>query len=187
MARLKEVDPLLVGAKVLVLFGLIVSGIGTIATVIAIPLIVTRHEEIASALAAAAADTSLWQAQAGVACFLLLVAGLAGAVFEFFRLLDRMIGSVAAEDPSPPANPRRLGRMAWIALGVQLGWLLLEWQARWLGDVFPGGFGDQNWHFQVDGDPTFPVAGLILALVLFILSRVFRHGAAMRADLEGTV
>jgi hypothetical protein len=29
--------------------------------------------------------------------------------------------------------------------------------------------------------------GLLLTLVLFILARVFRKGAEMRADLEGTV
>jgi hypothetical protein len=29
--------------------------------------------------------------------------------------------------------------------------------------------------------------GLVVGLVLFILARVFRHGAAMREDLEGTV
>ncbi|UUX98999.1 hypothetical protein [Sphingomonas sp. J315] len=28
---------------------------------------------------------------------------------------------------------------------------------------------------------------LVLALVLFILARVFRHGTALRDDLEGTV
>ena len=29
--------------------------------------------------------------------------------------------------------------------------------------------------------------GILLVLILFILARVFRHGAAMREDLEGTV
>ena len=29
--------------------------------------------------------------------------------------------------------------------------------------------------------------GLFIVLVLFILARIFRHGATMRDDLEGTV
>jgi hypothetical protein len=39
--------------------------------------------------------------------------------------------------------------------------------------------------FTIDLD--FSFTGLLIALVLFILARVFRHGAEMRADLEGTV
>jgi hypothetical protein len=40
-----------------------------------------------------------------------------------------------------------------------------------------------------DADFDFGVSlgGLLLALTLFILARVFRQGAAMREDLEGTV
>ena len=33
----------------------------------------------------------------------------------------------------------------------------------------------------------FSLSGILMVLVLFILARVFRHGAAMREDLEGTV
>ena len=29
--------------------------------------------------------------------------------------------------------------------------------------------------------------GILMVIILFILARVFRHGAAMREDLEGTV
>ena len=36
-------------------------------------------------------------------------------------------------------------------------------------------------------DSGFDVNGLLLMLILFILARVFRKGADMRAELEGTV
>ena len=36
-------------------------------------------------------------------------------------------------------------------------------------------------------DTHMSLTGLAVGLVLFILARVFRQGAAMRADLEGTV
>ena len=36
-------------------------------------------------------------------------------------------------------------------------------------------------------DAGLDIEGILLALILFILARVFRHGARMRDDLEGTV
>ena len=42
-------------------------------------------------------------------------------------------------------------------------------------------------HEELTADIEFSLTGVLLALVLFILARVFRHGAAMREDLEGTV
>jgi len=36
-------------------------------------------------------------------------------------------------------------------------------------------------------DTHMSLTGLLVGLVLLILARVFRHGAAMREDLEGTV
>ena len=40
---------------------------------------------------------------------------------------------------------------------------------------------------SISVDADFSTNGLLLALVLFILARVFRTGAKMREDLEGTV
>ena len=42
-------------------------------------------------------------------------------------------------------------------------------------------------HDGVTIDAGLDLSGIVLVVVLFILARVFRHGAAMRADLEGTV
>ena len=49
----------------------------------------------------------------------------------------------------------------------------------YLGDFVP------SENLKVDFD--FTLTGLLLAIVLFILARIFRHGVEMREDLEGTV
>lgn len=40
---------------------------------------------------------------------------------------------------------------------------------------------------QLDLDWNFSITPWIVVLLLFVLARVFEHGARMRADLEGTV
>ena len=72
--------------------------------------------------------------------------------------------------------------MGWIALGSQVVMIplgaLLHWIAVITRDM-------RNVRIEAD----FGLSGgmILLTLVLFILARVFRHGAAMREDLEGTV
>jgi hypothetical protein len=103
---------------------------------------------------------------------------VAGAAWFLKQQLD-IIGSVSAGDPFAPANADRLSRMGWTVLAIQvlavpLGLLEYELQDRLEPDEMIMAF-------------SFADNGLILALVLFVLARVFRHGAAMREDLEGTV
>ena len=95
----------------------------------------------------------------------------------FIRLLRRIIDSVAQGDPFIPENAVRLSQMGWLSVAVQLiaipagalsGWIAYTGHLRYI-------------------DVGFSVGGVVLALILFILARVFRQGAQMRADLEGTV
>lgn len=113
-----------------------------------------------------------------------IVAGVAIALsFRFVQLLGRIIGSVREGEPFAFRNVRRLNEMAILALAYQVVF----------GLAFLFGAGDFN--FMKFG----PLAGLfstsgglslnslVLALVLFVLARVFRHGAQMHDDLAGTV
>jgi len=84
-------------------------------------------------------------------------------------------------DPFAPENAGRLSRMGWMvvatyALAIPLG-AVAAWVARNIESDEPD--------LMIDIDAG--GGGLILVLTLFILARVFRHGAAMREDLEGTV
>ncbi|QYU67563.1 DUF2975 domain-containing protein [Leptolyngbya sp. 15MV] len=103
-------------------------------------------------------------------------------MFFFFGRLRAIIGTVGEGDPFQPQNAVRLGQMAWLMLGIQLFILL----AVPLG-IELARFSDEAENVRVSGDSNLDFSGLLLVVVLFILARVFRHGAAMREDLEGTI
>lgn len=73
-----------------------------------------------------------------------------------------------------------------------MGWLAVA--ANVLA-LYVGGFGawmavpahSQNHNFAPPLDASFNPGGWLLALVLFILARIFRQGTSMSQDLEGTV
>ena len=120
---------------------------------------------------------------AAVIAILMLLASILSALFVFFGQLRAVIASVGTGDPFIPENARRLGVMAWLLVAVQVlavpvGALRLYLANRVEG-ASPGG---EQLDFSI-----FDLTGILVAIVLFILARVFRHGAAMRDDLEGTV
>ena len=110
---------------------------------------------------------------------LLLAAAVTAGAFYFFKLLGEMIKSVAQDNPFSLKNADRLSRMGWIALIFQLASFPIGALAIYLGHLVPSD--------NLTVDYEFSLTGFLLAIVLFILARVFRHGAAMREDLEGTV
>jgi hypothetical protein len=113
----------------------------------------------------------------GVISLQLLTAAAAIFAFCFFRHLYRIIDTVGEGDPFVPANARRLMAMGWISVATQFLAIPINGVSQWLSqysDRFHAEFG-------------LSFAGILLALVFFILARVFREGARMRDDLEGTV
>lgn len=96
---------------------------------------------------------------------------------RFALELGRIVHTVQTGDPFEPGNADRLARMGWLALGVTVASWLLFPLVSWLAQYFE--------EISVGGGTS--LGGLALAVTLFILARVFRHGAAMRDDLEGTV
>lgn len=101
-----------------------------------------------------------------------LVLGIYG---WFARLLAQIIDTVAAGDAFIRINAERLKRMAWLMLAMKL---LVSVQDPVLNALF---------RHEVHSPFQYPSGGLIFPLTLFILARVFRQGAEMRDDLEGTV
>jgi len=116
----------------------------------------------------------------GVSLLLLIAASLA-ALFFFFDKMRAIIGSVGAGDPFIPQNARRLNAMAWLLL-VHEGAALLVGELR----AYVANLTDGQGGHDVDYGP-YDLDGFLIVVVLFILGRVFRYGAAMREDLEGTV
>ena len=92
------------------------------------------------------------------------------------RLLS-IVETVRAGDPFIIENARRLQTIATNLLGIQLlSVVIAAIAARTKSEVQTL---DINWSFSI--------TPWLAVLLLFVLARVFEHGARMRADLEGTV
>ena len=95
-------------------------------------------------------------------------------------MLTRLLGivdTVRAGDPFISENAQRLQTIAWTLLGMQVMHVLVGFVAsRTRSEVQ-----------ELDIDWSFSITPWIAVLLLFVLARVFEHGARMRADLEGTV
>lgn len=172
-------DPLLLIARALIFVLLAMAGLAVVACAAGLPLAVADPELVVTFLL----HRDTYEVPPGTVANLLGVFGLGLVVLVasayFLKQLLDIIDSVAAGDPFAPANADRLGRMGWTVLAIQvltvpLG--LLEMRLQRLLEP------DERIVTFVFADN-----GLVLALVLFILARVFRHGTAMRDDLEGTV
>jgi len=175
MSRMKR-DKLLIAAKILVIFLKVVLGIAALGVTVAIPVVIFSQSHVAEALAA---GFSLGAGLSLVVVTMLLGLAMLAAAFWFVHLLGRMIDTVGEGDPFVPVNADRLARMGWIAAGLQVAQIPLTALASILGQYFP--------EANIDIDSGVSLTGVALAIVLFILARVFREGAAMREDLEGTV
>ena len=164
-------DPLLLAGKVLTI---IMQGFMALAgaiLAIMIPVVIFFQDEINTEIATLAI----------VGLFALAIAAVT-MVFVFFGKLRAIIGTVGERDPFVPENADRLSVMAWLLLAVQvlmipiggLGLLVAKWA-------------DEIEHTNVTIDAGLDLTGILMVITLFILARVFKHGAAMREDLEGTV
>jgi hypothetical protein len=90
--------------------------------------------------------------------------------------LIAMIDSVPAGTALSLLNAERLRQIAWALIGINMLDLAFGAVTTWAeaNMAEPPGW-------------TFSLTGWLAALMLFILARIFREGAAMREELEGTV
>lgn len=110
---------------------------------------------------------------------LIAIAGLAAVPIGHLILakLIAIVDTVRDGDPFVVQNARRLQTIAWYVLALEGIHLLIgAVAATSASSVQP-----------LDIDWSFTVTPWIAVLLLFVLARVFDHGARMRADLEGTV
>lgn len=174
-------DPLLLAAQVLLwlfigalCFALIMVGIGLPAAAIFQDQIIAE----AASKGITAGPELVGAVLLVMACVLVFL----GLAVYFLVLLLRIVGSVKEGDPFIAINAERLSRMGWIALASQIATIPLAaivlWIDKLVGDV-------EGVH--IDADLGVSGEGLLLVLILFILARVFRNGAEMRDELEGTV
>ena len=170
-------DPLLSAARFVVglLMGLF-AFIGVIVTIGLGAILTVQRSEIIERVAAANGGPVGYPL---VLLALVLIVGLMALAFLFMRELNRMIGSVEQGDPFQPFNADRLRRMGWLTVASQLILVGLAGVGMAFDGIRPALLAEDALNAAF--------GGLLLALVLFILARVFRLGTAMREELEGTV
>ena len=167
-------DTLLNAVRFLLGLAMAVVAFAAGALLIAIPVVLFMRDKVMIHIAAPSTPHgAIW------AIIALLAFGAAAAVmgFYFFRHLFRIVGSVGAGDAFAPINAQRLSAMGWITVVVHIIGIPMGALAHWVQSV------TENFHAEIAISPS----GILLALILFILARVFRQGAAMREELEGTV
>ena len=175
-------DLLLLAGNVLAMIAQGALALGAVLITIAVPIMLYFNDEISVRYADKIGEVS---GTTFITITLALVAiafGIVAAAFVFFGKLRAIIASVGDGDPFAPENAERINLMAWLLLGIQV----LMIPAMGIGLMFAK-WADSAEHAQITIDAGLDLEGILMVIVLFILARVFKHGAAMREDLEGTV
>ncbi|MBA4165152.1 MAG: hypothetical protein C0510_11090 [Erythrobacter sp.] len=183
--RMMFKDPLLDAARILLALFIGVCCFAAVALLIGAPTLLYFEDRVIAELAANGITGTGPEFTGAIAMILVGTAGLLALAVWFMLLLLRIIASVGEGEPFTLENSKRLARMGWIALAGQLASLpvgaLVLWIASQVKDLPAANHLRFEADFGLDGE------GILLVLILFILARVFRHGATMREDLEGTV
>jgi hypothetical protein len=152
----------------------IIVGAGAVALIV---FMLAQQDKMSARLASSHIDSSaIWW----LVCMLALIAGVAALVFVFVRRLRAIVQSVSRGDPFVPVNADRLRQMAWLTLAIQLLAIPMTRLVVWF-DAAPQ---TANVYHNRNG---ISFGGLMLAVILFILARVFRQGTRLREEVEGTV
>lgn len=166
-------DPLLTAATVATVLARIALVIGMIGLGATLTAAVFRPDLLASGPLIGIGSGKQDDIPAAALAIVALTIAAFALLYDFAARLAKIIATVGHGDPFTLANGARLNRMAWLAmsvLGINIAQTLM------------------SMYLPSNGmDTHMSLTGLAVGLVLFILARVFRHGAAMREDLEGTV
>jgi hypothetical protein len=120
--------------------------------------------------------TDIHSAITGMRLLILIGITMSVATDRLLVALAQIVTTVGEGDPFIRANARRLQTIGWCLLVLQL----TDFPALMLDKFFPS-------MGSAAPDVQFSVGGWISVLMVFVLSRVFAAGSAMRDDLEGTV
>lgn len=169
-------DPLLLFARlVLALFLALLSALVVLLGIgIGAVLTVQRGELLERIAEAELAPATYW----GLVVGLLAVVIILILALRFVLELRAIVGSLDDGDPFIAPNSQRLERMGWFTLAIQLLAIPVGAAASYFD-----GLTETVGHTEVGASG----GGFVLALTLFVLARVFRHGTALREDLAGTV
>lgn len=180
--RSAQNDPLLLAGTVLTLLAQGIMALAAVGVALTLVAALGFSDTINAELAAEYGPDIIAMPVGAVAALLLVVMGLCALVFLLFGKLRGIISTVAEGDPFVPENADRLNAMEWLQIGIYGTGLLASSAAAMLAE-----WAEQFAEVSINASFDLDVPSLLLVVILFILARVFRQGAAMRADLEGTV
>jgi hypothetical protein len=166
-------DPLLTAATVATVLARIALVIGMIGLAAALAAAVFRPDLLAKPPIIGIGSGNQDDIPAAALMIVALTIAAFALLYDFAKSLAKIIATVRDGDPFTLANAARLSRMGWLAMGV----LGINIAQTLMSSYLPSNGMDTH----------LSLTGLAVGLVLFILARVFRHGAAMREDLQGTV
>ena len=173
---LNNKDRLIKGSRLVVRIAIALNRLFFLAVVVGLLLSWIFPAQFVALLLQPSPGTDVQSALTGVRLLILLGVAMAAVTDRLLAPLAQIIASAGAGDPFISANARRLQTIGWALLALQLldiPGALLEKFFPSLGSAAP--------------DVTFSPGGWIAVLMVFVLSRVFAAGSAMRDDLEGTV
>ncbi len=181
----KPNDIVLKSTRGLLIFTKWLLVLGVVALAIGIPTILLFTDKVATALA----DVFVTPPGSEVVWMIagIMVFGAVMLLLTLFALglLRRIVDSVGEGNPFTRINGTRLRGMGIAVLAIQIvtffGGILATTILAILGEVKP----DRDFHLSIDGGIS--LTGIMLALLLVILARVFDRGADMQDELEGTI
>jgi hypothetical protein len=169
-------DRLIKGSRLVVRIAIVTNRLFLLAVIVGLLLSWIFPAQFVAILIQPGPGMDVRSATMGLQLLMLLGLAMAVATDRLLAALAQIIASAGAGDPFISANARRLQTIGWALLALQLldiPGALLEKFFPSLGSAAP--------------DVTFSPGGWIAVLMVFVLSRVFAAGSAMRDDLEGTV
>jgi len=179
----RSTDLLLLAGKIIAIFMQGAMLLGAVVLLVLVPLIAAFGGEFAEGYANGVHVPLKDIPTLPLLGIMLIGLGILACLFLFFGKLRAIIATVGEGDPFVPVNAERLSHMAWLMLGTKL----LVLPAIPLGLQLAAIAEQHGEEADISVNGGFDLSGILLIIILFILARVFRHGAAMREDLEGTV
>ena len=176
MTALRD-DPLLGIFRAILTFLLGLTIAMGITLALIIPVVIANQDRFATELLPTTSLVPGGDVIGAVLGVVVLVSAIVALTFMLLRHLRRIVDSVRLGDPFVPENARRLRSMAWLSIALQIVALIAGGLTMWLEEA--------SRQFEANFDIS--IGGMLFPLVLFILARVFRRGAEMREELEGTV
>jgi hypothetical protein len=169
-------DRLTKGARLVVCFAWVANRLFLLAVVLGLLLSWIFSARFAELMIQPTAATDVSSVMTGMRLLMLLGIAMSLVTDRLLLALAAIVASAGAGDPFIAANVHRLQYMGWCLLLLQLF-------------AIPGSLIARHYPVMASGasGADISLGGWISVLMVFVLSRVFATGSAMRDDLEGTV